>query len=136
MKFFPPEIYCLVVSKNFVGNPLLFLQFGAPKKVRERGARQKRSSSDFVLSHSTETFGKANFQYVTNFWYRKTFCLRRKCHKVLANNFVSQYRKLSWRNPPAFHKVSGVENFFGQVGVERVSQFSFKLFVSQYRKVL
>ena len=101
------------------------------KEVRvNRGPRKLRPSAELVLSHITETIGRVPFQYVTILWYRKLLCSKGICHDLFAKFFDSQYRKLSWRNPSAFHKISGVEKLYGQVGVERVSQFSSKLFLS------
>ena len=64
-----------------------------------RRARKIRPSVETVLSYNAETFGTVPFQCVTNFWYRKSFCLRWKCHDFLAKTFVSQYQNLSWEKP-------------------------------------
>ena len=105
------------------------------KEVRViRGPWKLRPSADLVFSHSTETIGRVPFQYVTIFWYRKLLCSKGICHNLLAKFFDSQYQKLSWRNPSGFHKISGVEKLYGQVGVERVSQFSSKLFCLTMQK--
>ena len=47
-------------------------------------------------------------------------------------NFVSEYKKISSRNPSVFQKISGIEKFYSYEG--NITIFYREFVASQYRK--
>ena len=77
----------------------------------------KKGYHDFPLKTSCLTVPKnlvaEPFGISENFGYRKILCIRGGYHDFLWEIFVSQYRKLSQRNPSVFQEISGIEKCSG-----------------------
>ena len=78
-----------------------------------------RFSKEFLLSHSTEKLREGTFPCSTKFLVSEKFMDKRGggtegvSQDNLSKFFVSQYRKISCRNPSVFHKISGIEKLHG-----------------------
>ena len=111
---FPLKNFCLTVPKNFVEEPFCVSEnFCYRKMPGIREGRVSRFSVKYVLSYSAESFRRETLLCFRKFGYRKILCLRGHITIFDRKFVVSQYPKISQGNPSVFHKIFGIEKFYG-----------------------
>ena len=110
---FSSETFCRTVLENLVGEPFcVFEIFWYRTVFWIRGWRVSRFSVKNILSHSTEKARSGILQSFVISGFRKTLCIRRICHDLFVESFLShRTKKLRRRTLLCFRIFLESENF-------------------------